>query len=276
MLDDGCTVGAGAQVRGACCCPAACSASTPPPKARSSAPARRSSRAPARGGRGGRRRRRRRRGRGGPRGHPGRGRREGPGTARPSPTISRQRGARPAPSTTEGMCGEVGVELTPGACRADRLRGRHPRKGCPVGVATGGRAVRQGARRGAHRGGALDRRAGVDFGSVFEALFGFAMGYNALTLGVYLCAGEQNAIKVLCEAGLPATRRVEREIELALSRGEFAPARGRTGSATAWTERHRGHVPDRAAAAGPRRARRDACAGRLAGTPPRGGFSPTC
>ena len=124
----------------------------------------------------------------------------------------------------EGMCGEVGVELTPElavriGCAVGTLA-----KGRPVGVATGD------ARSAKVLGAALIagvRSTGapvLDFGSVFEALFGFAMGYNALTLGVYLCGGEQNAIKVLCEAGLPATRRVEREIELALSRGEFARA----------------------------------------------------
>lgn len=124
----------------------------------------------------------------------------------------------------EGMCGEVGVELTPElavrvGCAVGTLA-----KGRPVGIATGD------ARYAKVLGAALIagvRSTGapvLDFGSVFEALFGFAMNYNALTLGVYLCAGEQNAIKVLCEAGLPATRRVEREIELALSRGEFSRA----------------------------------------------------
>ncbi|MFR9190744.1 MAG: hypothetical protein ACLVL7_11370 [Anaerotruncus massiliensis (ex Togo et al. 2019)] len=141
--------------------------------------------------------------------------------------------------------------------------GRHPRQGPP------GRRGDGDARCAKVLGAALIagvRSTGapvLDFGSVFEALFGFAMGYNALTLGVYLCAGEQNAIKVLCEAGLPATRRVEREIELALSRGSSPAREGEQVRRLRGHERHRGHVPDRAAAAGPRRARRDARAGRL-------------
>lgn len=128
----------------------------------------------------------------------------------------------------DGLCGEVGVELTPELA---------VRVGCAVGSIAGGRPVgiASGSDRCSHVladaliAGIRSAGAGVlDFGSAFEALFGFGMSCNALTLGVYLHAGEPGAIKLVCDAGLPATRRVEREIELALARGEFTRA-GRDG-----------------------------------------------
>ena len=124
----------------------------------------------------------------------------------------------------EGLCGEIGVEITPEVA---------VRVGCAVGTIARGRAVgvaTSDLRCSKVLGAALIagiRSTGtpvLDFGGAFEALFGFAMAYNALGLGVYLCAGEQSTIKVACDAGLPATRKIEREIEQALSRGEFARA----------------------------------------------------
>lgn len=124
----------------------------------------------------------------------------------------------------DGLCGEIGVELTPELA---------VRVGCAVGTAAAGRTVgvaTAGQRSAKVLASALVagiRSAGapvLDFGSVFESMFSFAMGYNALTLGVYLNAGERGSIRLVCDAGLPATRKIEREIEISLARGEFSRA----------------------------------------------------
>ena len=135
-----------------------------------------------------------------------------------------ERGGAACTFDDEGLCGEIGVELTPELAA---------RVGCAVGTVAKGRPVGVAAARSRSARALCDALiAGVrstgasvlDFGCVFEAMFGFAMGYNALTLGVYISAGESGAIRVLCDTGLPAPRRVEREIELMLARGEFARA----------------------------------------------------
>ncbi|MEM1485637.1 sugar phosphate nucleotidyltransferase [Oscillospiraceae bacterium PP1C4] len=134
------------------------------------------------------------------------------------------RGCAASAFDDDGLCGEIGIELTPELA---------VRVGCAVGSIANGRTI--GVATSEMRcskvlGSALIagiRSTGasvLDFGCVFEAMFSFAMGYNALTLGVYLCAGEYNSIKLVCDAGLPATRKTEREIEIALARGEFARA----------------------------------------------------
>ncbi|MCI8649252.1 MAG: NTP transferase domain-containing protein [Anaerotruncus sp.] len=124
----------------------------------------------------------------------------------------------------DGLCGEVGVELTPELA---------VRVGCAVGTLAAGRTV--GVATGESRsaqvlGDALIagvRSAGapvLDFGSIFESMFSFGMEYNALELGVYLSAEASGSIKLVCDAGLPATRKVEREIEQLLARAEFTRA----------------------------------------------------
>lgn len=126
----------------------------------------------------------------------------------------------------EGLRGEIGVDLTPEL--AVRL-------GCAIGTVAAGRPVGVASCEG--RAGKVlaaaviagIRSAGasvMDFGGIFEAMFGFAMGYNALTLGVYLDVDTPGAagFKLAGDAGLPANRRLEREIEQLMARGEFLRA----------------------------------------------------
>ena len=126
----------------------------------------------------------------------------------------------------EGLCGEVGVELTPElAVRVGCAVGSAAR-GKPIGVAAADPRCSQVLADALIAGIRSTGAPVLRFGSIFEAMFGFAMGYNALSSGVYISAASRGTIRVFGEAGLPATRGTEREIELALARGEFSRAPG--------------------------------------------------
>ncbi|MBC8584916.1 sugar phosphate nucleotidyltransferase [Youxingia wuxianensis] len=128
----------------------------------------------------------------------------------------------------EGIRGEVGVELTPELA---------VKAGCAIGTLAKGKTVGiacnetrcSSVLKSAMIAGIRSTGANVmDFGCVFRSMFSFAMGYNALTVGSYIVSGEECAIRLVSGSGLPATRKMEREIEILLSRGEFSRC-GRNG-----------------------------------------------
>lgn len=65
----------------------------------------------------------------------------------------------------------------------------------------------------------------MDFGTAFESVFHFGLRSNALSIGVYIADGERMTIRLLEEAGLPAARTVEREIERRMAQGAFTRAK---------------------------------------------------
>lgn len=65
----------------------------------------------------------------------------------------------------------------------------------------------------------------MDFGNAFESMFHFGLRSNALSMGVYVTDGERMSIRLLGEAGLPAARAAEREIERRMAQGVFATAK---------------------------------------------------
>lgn len=124
----------------------------------------------------------------------------------------------------DGICGEIGVELTPELA---------VRMGCAIGTAAARGAVGVSCENersakvlsDALIAGIRSTGSGVtDFGAMFRSMFQFAMGYNALQIGVYVSCEQGGAINIVCEAGLPATRKLERSVEIALARGEFTRA----------------------------------------------------
>lgn len=65
----------------------------------------------------------------------------------------------------------------------------------------------------------------MDFGNAFESMFHFGLRSNALSMGVYIEGGERMSIRLLAEAGLPATRAMERDIEGRMAQGAFTAAK---------------------------------------------------
>lgn len=161
--------------------------------------------------------------------HVGRGVRVAPGARvadRETVFSHRESGRTSAASFGDsGLEGEAGIDLTPDLA---------VRTGCAVGSLAKGKAVgvaHAGPRCHSVLADALIagiRSTGtpvLDFGAAFEPLFQFGMRSNALQLGVYIDAGVQDAVRVVCEGGLPAARPVEREIEQRLANGDFFRAR---------------------------------------------------
>ncbi len=121
----------------------------------------------------------------------------------------------------DGITGQIGVELTPEFCA---------RMGGAIGSLVPGARIAVGCSN--HRSAkvlAAALSAGIqatgthvmDFGEGFLAQFAFSMNFSALPMGIYIKGDRQAGIKVLSAGGLPATRDVERTIEMILSRGEF-------------------------------------------------------
>lgn len=117
-----------------------------------------------------------------------------------------------------GLQGRPGIDFTPEL--AARL-------GCAIGAAAGSGPVGlciSASRFAQVLSGAMIsgiRSAGanvLDMGTAFESLFGFAMGYNALTIGVFLGDGY---IRLMGSAGLPVSRETERRIEQSLCIDRF-------------------------------------------------------
>lgn len=60
-----------------------------------------------------------------------------------------------------------------------------------------------------------------DIGIGTKGMLEYAIPFYQLSLGVYVSSHEKVAIQVLCENGLPSTRKLERAIEGSLLRGDF-------------------------------------------------------
>lgn len=69
----------------------------------------------------------------------------------------------------------------------------------------------------------------VDLGEGLRGRYNFAMDFLHLTVGVYITGGEEISLQITGEAGLPASRGMERDLEAILSRGEVQPAGSRLG-----------------------------------------------
>ncbi len=123
----------------------------------------------------------------------------------------------------DGMQGQIGVELTPefaarfGAAVGTLNAGARVAVGCGPGRAS--EMLRAALVSGIQSTGAHV----VDFGTGFAALFEFSMNFCAVEAGVFV-RGDNHASLSVMSGGLPATRQTERGIEGMLARGEFARA----------------------------------------------------
>ncbi|MCL2034986.1 MAG: sugar phosphate nucleotidyltransferase [Oscillospiraceae bacterium] len=121
----------------------------------------------------------------------------------------------------DGITGQIGVELTPEFMA---------RVGAAVGSLMPGKSVALGysSNRGSEvLASALSsgiRGAGttvMNFGGNFMAQFEFFMNFCSLPLGVFVKGDSRASLRLMGFGGVPASRALEREAEMILSRGEF-------------------------------------------------------
>lgn len=121
----------------------------------------------------------------------------------------------------DGITGQVGIELTPEFCA---------RLGAAMGSLYPGARIGVGC--GPHRSASAlcaATAAGIqstgtrvmDFGENFLTQFEFCVNYCNLPVGIFISGDNRAFLRVVGPGGLPAGRDIERNIEGALSRGEF-------------------------------------------------------
>lgn len=129
--------------------------------------------------------------------------------------------ARPDLFDDDGISGEAGVEITPEFCARLGAAVASLKCGRRVGIACGGGRAAS-AFKAAFTAGVLSAGAQAwDFGEITEAQASFSAAFCGLEMTAYISGGAICSIKLLGEAGLPAVRPVEREIEGRLQREEY-------------------------------------------------------
>jgi len=126
-----------------------------------------------------------------------------------------------------GLCGETGVELTPELCaRVGAAVGSVSIKSGNVKIAVGhGGDSASESLTGALISGILSTGGQVwNFGSCIPTQFDFFIGFSRIQTGVYIAGGVKSSIRLVTGGGLPAPRRVEREVETRLAAGDFIRA----------------------------------------------------
>ena len=122
----------------------------------------------------------------------------------------------------DGIAGEIGVELTPEfAVRVGAAVGSY----APAGRIAVGCSTHPAAKvlKAALCAGIQSTGADIiDFGENFQSQFTFSMNFCAVPTGIFIRGDNKACIKLLSSGGLPASRDMERGIEIILSRGEFA------------------------------------------------------
>ena len=121
----------------------------------------------------------------------------------------------------KGICGEVGVEITPEYLAKLGSAVGSLKNVKKVGVSSSADKAANALKRAFLSGLQSSGAAAWDFGSCFEGMHNFALQFCGLDIGVFLSTGAKSFIKIKCVSGLPLKRGLEREIEAMLSRNEF-------------------------------------------------------
>jgi len=122
-----------------------------------------------------------------------------------------------------GITGQIGVEITPEFCArvGAALGSKNPRGKVAVGCGPGRAAE---VMKAAFCAGVQSTGAQVvDFGPSFSAQVEFCASFCNLEMGAFIRGDSRAWIKLLSN-GMPATRTLEREIEILIARGEFVRA----------------------------------------------------
>ena len=129
---------------------------------------------------------------------------------------------RPDIFDDNGICGEIGADITPEFCA---------RLGAALGSSKLGEKVAIAYQNGrvssaimqTISAGALSTGAAVwDFGKVTYAQACYYTAISGINLAVYVTNGPQISIKLIGRGGMPIARSLERDIESRLIRGEFS------------------------------------------------------
>ena len=125
----------------------------------------------------------------------------------------------------QGLCGEIGVEITPEFCARFGAAVATAAKGEPVALCggdfPGGEPLLDALASGLRSAGSDV----ADFGKGVLGFLSYGMQFCALSWGVYLGGGKGVSLRLVTSGGLPATRPMERSVEKALT-GELARRSG--------------------------------------------------